>query len=279
MAYGSYTSRDVAELFGIPVTQVRAMARSGFLSPSRAPGNRYRFSFQDLVLLRTARGLAAARVPVRRVRRALRRLKNQLPRGRALTELRITAQGDRVVVRDGDTSWNPESGQVVLDFSVADLATRVAPLAREAARSAQQSQKGLSAPEWYEIGLDLEPVAPADAMDAYLRALQLDPRHTNTHVNLGRLLQEAGQVAEAVTHYQAVLRLDPKHATAAFNLGIALEDLNRAEEAIEAYQRALVADPGFADAHFNLARLFEKAGKRTAAFRHLKSYKMLNDAR
>ena len=68
-----------------------------------------------------------------------------------------------------------------------------------------------------------------------------------------------------------------RHPTAAFNLGTALEDLGRRADAIAAYRRALEADEDFADAHFNLARLYEEAGKRTAALRHLKAYKLLID--
>src|SRR5258708_13357148 len=54
--------------------QVRAFARDGFLSPERGPRGDFRFSFQDLVVLRAAKDLAAARIPARRTRRTLKRL-------------------------------------------------------------------------------------------------------------------------------------------------------------------------------------------------------------
>ncbi|HEV2751261.1 MAG TPA: MerR family transcriptional regulator, partial [Gemmatimonadales bacterium] len=133
-----YTSEDVAKLLGLTVAQVRGFARDGFLSPPPRPGRgggarrRLQFSFQDLVILRTAKALVAARIPSRRIRRALKELRLQLPRGRSLAELRIVAEGDRIVVSDGDTAWNPESGQTHLDFAVSDLATRAAPIARRA---------------------------------------------------------------------------------------------------------------------------------------------------
>src|SRR6267143_6967712 len=132
-----YTSRDVARLLGLTVAQVRGFARDGFLTRGRGRRGELRFSFQDLVILRTAKGLVAARIPARRIRGALRRLRAELPRGRSLAELRITAEGDRIVVSDGVTAWNPESGQVHLDFAVSDLATRAAPAARRTAKAAQ----------------------------------------------------------------------------------------------------------------------------------------------
>lgn len=274
-----YSSRDVARLLGLTVAQVRAFARDGFLTPGRAAKGELRFSFQDLVILRTAKALVAARIPTRRIHRALKRLRQELPRGRSLAELRITAEGDRIVVSDGTTAWNPESGQTHLDFAVSDLATRAAPIARRTAQAARDAEGDLDADDWYELGLELEAVEPDEARDAYRRALELDAHHADAHVNLGRILHEQGMIAEAERHYRLALGDSPEHATAAFNLGIALEDLGRPGDAIEAYRTALAADPRLADAHYNLGRLYDRAGKRAAALRHLGTYKRLTDPR
>src|SRR6266705_4554470 len=274
-----YTSQDVAKLLGLTVAQVRGFARDGFLSPpsrlGRGARRELQFSFQDLVVLRTAKALVAARIPARRIRRALKKLRLQLPRGRSLAELRIAAEGDRIVVSDGYTAWNPESGQTHLDFAVSDLATRAAPIARRTAQAARAAEGDLDAVDWYELGYELEAVAPTDARDAYRRALELDAHHADAHVNLGRLLHEHGLVEEAERHYRQALRDNPDHATAAFNLGIALEDLDRPSDAIEAYRAALAVEPRLADAHYNVARLYERLGKKAAALRHLSSYERL----
>lgn len=272
----SYSTTDVAHLLGLSAGQVRSLARAGVLSPDRGPRGALRFSFQDLVLLRTAKALAESRLPTRGIRRALRRLVEQLPRGRNLSEVRITAEGDRVVVRDGQAAWQPDSGQLLLDFTVAELATRAAPVARRLARDARRAGENLSANRWFALGMDLEAAAPDDARDAYRRALELDPSHTEARLNLGRLLQESGRVAEAEAHYRAVLASAAAVApTALFNLGTALEDLGRTGEAIAAYRETIAADAGFADAHFNLARLYERTGRRAAAIRHFGAYREL----
>ena len=272
-----YTTRDVAKLLGLSEAQVRSQARVGYLAPDRGPRNSYRFSFQDLVLLRAAKALSEARIAPRRIRRALRTLTRQLPVGRSLSGLRISSEGHRIVVRDGDETWNPESGQLLLDFHVAELADRAAPTARRLARRARRSDQPLTAEQWYSLGVDLESAAPRDARDAYSRAVALDPRHASARVNLGRWLQEDGHPELAIAEYRAALASQPRHPTAAFNLGTALEELGRRAEAIAAYRRALDADDRFADAHFNLARLYEQTGKRAAALRHLKAYKMLSE--
>lgn len=270
-----YSSRDVAKLLGLTVAQVRAFARDGFLTPARRRGSDLRFNFQDLVILRTAKALVAARIPTIRIRRALKKLRLELPRGRSLAELRIVAEGDRIVVSDGYAAWNPESGQLSLDFAVSDLASRAAPIARRTAEAARRAEGDFDADGWYELGYELEAVAPIEARDAYRRALELDAHHAGAHVNLGRLLHEQGMVEEAERHYRQALRERPDDATAAFNLAIALEDLDRPADAIEAYRAAIATDPRLADAHYNVARLYEKAGKKAAALRHLSIYRRL----
>lgn len=276
---GGYSTRDVAALLGLTVAQVRSCVRAGFLSPEQGPRGEYRFSFQDLILLRTAKGLLAARVPHRRIVLALKNLREQLPEGRPLTGVRISAQGHHVVVRDGGEVWNPESGQALLDFEVSELARDAASLSRHAERNRRPEPVPAapdSAEEWYEKGVDLEEGDDPDgAADAYLRALELSPGMADAHLNLGRLLHEAGDAASAEEHYRSALASRPDDSTAAYNLGVALQDLGRLEEAAEAYEKVLEIDPGLADAHFNLAGVYEELGRMKAAFRHLKSYKSL----
>src|SRR6266852_8006877 len=108
-----YAAREVAKMLGLSVGQVRAYVRAGFLEPLRGPRGELRFSFQDLVLLRTAQGLVSARIAPRRVRAALRKLRSELPEGRTLRDVHIRAEGDRIVVGDGARKWSAEDGQVL----------------------------------------------------------------------------------------------------------------------------------------------------------------------
>jgi tetratricopeptide (TPR) repeat protein len=264
----------VAETLGVTPSRVRGYVRMGVLSPRRGPRGEYRFTVQDLVLLKTAKELGD-RVPQRRLRRALRRLREQLPAGRPLAGLRITALGDEVVVREGPRAWKAETGQGVLDFEVAELAAKVAPLIRRAAAADPVATREASAQEWFELACEMEPSDPGQAKGAYQRVLERDPRHADAHLNLGRLLHEAGDARAAETHYRLALAARPGDSTAAFNLGVALEDLGRGPEAIAAYCEAVSADPRAADAHYNLARLYESAGQKASAIRHLKAYRAL----
>src|SRR3989440_12585740 len=195
-----YGAREVAKMLGLSVSQVRAYVREGFLQPARGPRGELRFSFQDLVLLRTAKGLVSARIAPRRVRGALRKLKEQLPEGRPLRGVHIRAEGDRIVVGDGRASWSAESGQILFDFGTEELARKVAPL--------QLRARGGNASDWYERACDLEETAPDEAASAYRRALELDPSHTDAWVNLGRLFHEAGNPRAAAQHYRKAIELN-----------------------------------------------------------------------
>lgn len=273
-----FGTAEVARLLGIPPWQVRRFARAGFLRPRRGPGHSYRFSFQDLVLLRAAKALWDANVPPRRIHRALRTLGRQLPRDRPLSELRLTAEGDAIVVRDGETAWLPESGQLTLDFLVADLATRVAPLAQQHARRHGRAEPA-DAEGWFDLGLELERAAPAEAEEAYRRALQINPDLAEALVNLGRLLQSQGRLHEAEDLYRRARTAQPDLAVAIFNLGTVLDEQERHHEALEAYRAAIEVAPDFADAHYNLSGLYERDGNAVAAFRHLRRYRELTGRR
>lgn len=266
-----YTVRDVASLLDLPEQRVRAFVRAGVIEPARGTRNEYIFSFQDLILLRTAAELARARVSLRRIGAALSRLRAELPDGRSLTELRIHASGDEVVVRDrSEPPWNPQSGQFHIEFDTRELAAQIAPLTR----SATGEREERSAVEWFELGLELEATDPAGARAAYESAIRVDPTLCEPRVNLGRLLQESGDLEQAERQYRLVLE-QSEHALAAFNLGVLLEDSRRPAEAIQAYARALSADPQLAEAHYNLAQLYEKRGDRMAAIRHFNGYRAL----
>jgi tetratricopeptide (TPR) repeat protein len=269
-----YSARDAATMLGVPLARVATWAEWLGLDAS---GRDLRLSFQDLVLLRTAKGLAEAKVPAATVRRSLEQLRAQLPEGRPITGVRISADGRRVVARDGASVWNPESGQALFDFAVAEVATAAAPHARKAAAEARKEGEKLSAADWYRLGCDVEASSPKDARDAYRRAVELEPHHADAHVNLGRLLHEDGKTGAAEVHYRIALTANPKHAAAAFNLGVALEDRGTLREAAQAYERALASDPDFLDAHYNLGLLYEKLGRQAAAIRHLSAYKKALD--
>src|SRR5258708_39262857 len=111
-----YGVHDVERLLRLPRNAVRAFVAAGFVKPARGARNTWLFSFQDLILLRTAQALADAQVPQRRITRSMKELRRLLPESMPLSGLSIGAVGDRVVVREGASRWQAASRQYPPQF-------------------------------------------------------------------------------------------------------------------------------------------------------------------
>jgi tetratricopeptide (TPR) repeat protein len=270
----SYTLREIQSLLGLSPSVVRGLVAAGFVAPARGPRNEYRFSFQDVVLLRTAYSLQRAAIPPRRILRSLKRLKASLPGELPLAGLRITAIGNEIAVKDGDTHRHVDSGQLLLDFEVRPLQGSVSFLPREPEAAADEPSADEAA-QCFERGAALEAEDPAAAEAAYRRAIEQAPGYVDPYLNLGCMLCESGRRNEAVALYRAALRHAPDEPLLHFNLGIALDDLGRTEQALACYEAAIALQPGLADAHYNAARLYELTGRSSKAIRHYGEYKRL----
>jgi len=99
------------------------------------------------------------------------------------------------------------------------------------------------------------------AADLELKALELDPRLLQAHVNLISLYARLGNPAEAEKHYRQALELDPRSPEAFYNFGVLCYESGRRVEAQAAFVRALAINPNHAGAHNNLGTLFEEQGK------------------
>ena len=272
-APSTYTIRSIQEMLGLSRGVIAGLVASGFVEPTRGPRHEYRFTFQDVVLLRTAVELQGAHIAPRKILRALRTLKATLPDELPLTGLRISAVGNDVTVRDGHTQWQAESGQLVMDFELAPVqGGSVTLLQRKLAPETRASDDSETV---FSQGEALEQSDRAAAEAAYRKVLALDPAHTGAYLNLGALLCESRRCSEAVALYDEALRRFPNEALLHFNRAVALEDKGRPADALAGYDTSLRLDPALADAHYNAARLHEQLGDAKKALRHLSAYRRL----
>jgi DNA-binding transcriptional MerR regulator len=274
-----FDSKDLKRLFGIPASHVRTLIRAGHISPSKRAGKpgKLAYSFQDLIVLRTLGSLRAAKIPTKRINRTLREIRSSLPGELPLSGLSIVAVGDRIVVREGRSLRESETGQYTLALEVIDQDGALLMIDRHSnaeAKAAPRATAALAedAPAHFERAMDLEESDEAAARAAYEACLALDERHVEARVNLGRLLHLKGRLREAEQVYRGI---ETTEALLSFNLAVLLEDLEREDEAAVAYREALAQDPALADAHFNLARLYEQGGNQKDALRHLLAYRRL----
>jgi tetratricopeptide (TPR) repeat protein len=240
----SYGVRDVEKLLRLPRSTIRTLIAAGFVSPARGPRNAWRFSFQDLIVLRTAQALADAHVPNRRITKSVKELRRHLPEAMPLSGLSISAVADRVVVKEGASRWQAESGQYLLEFEgdPADGSLSVIE------RSSPSVEGG-------------------------------GPNPWEARIDKGLMLHESGRLDEAERTYRVAIAERGDDAVAHYNLGVLLEDMDRMAEAAVSYTQALRCDPALADGHYNLALVYKKAGKEREALRHMSEYRRLTRPR
>jgi tetratricopeptide (TPR) repeat protein len=260
----TYTLRRVQAMLGLSRSIVAGLIAEGFVAPTRGPRNEWRFTFQDLMLLRTAHALQVSKIPPRRILRSLARLKATLPQELPLTGLRITAIGADVAVRSPQGQWQADSGQLLMDFDVAPVAGSVAFLARDS-----------GAPSWFERACALESTDAAAAEAAYRQAIALAPDFEAAYLNLGAMLSAAGRFDELLALSDEATDHCPVSSLIHFNRGVALDHLERLPEAMASYEQSLALDATLADAHYNLGRLQEQIGDQRGALRHFSAYKRL----
>ena len=265
-----YGVRDVEKLLGLSRSTIRALIAAGFVAPARGPRSAWQFSFQDLIVLRTAQALADANVPQRRITRSVRELRRHLPDAMPLSGLSICAVADRVVVREGGGRWQADSGQYLLEFEGDPADGSLSVIERK-----QAAEAPTRAQEWFDRGVALEKEDAEAALTAYERAIAADPALLDARINLGRLLHEAGRFAKAEQVYREAVKACGGDPVLLYNLGVLLDDMDRKPEAMEAYETALSGDPGLADCHYNLGLLCERLGKPKEAIRHMARYRVL----
>ena len=271
----SYSVRDVERVLHLSPDTTRNLIRAGFVKPARGTRREFRFSFQDLIVLRTARALIDAKITRQRIHRSLERLRRELPDTMPLSGLSISAVGDRVVVRDGDSRRQVDSGQYLLglDLTLEDGVLQVVEHRHEPPAAAASA--AALAEDWFAQALALESRDPEEALRAWQRAVQQDPHDAAAWTNWGRLLHEQGRAQQAAEVYGRALAAAGRDALLLFNQAVLLEDLGDPAAALAAYQGALEQDPDLADCHYNLARLYESMGLAQHAIRHLGQYRRL----
>ena len=90
-----------------------------------------------------------------------------------------------------------------------------------------------------------------EAMKAYLRSLELDPRKSRVHLDLGTLLFKNRRFADALPHLQAAVAAQPKVGNTRKMLSLALIQSERYAEAASHLDRLVKANP-----RDNIARMW-----------------------
>ncbi len=113
MAELGFSSHQVCRITGLTGRQLRYWQQTGLLSPSElTAGGHARYSFTDLIALKSARRLLDAGVSLQRIRKCLASLTRFLPTSQTpLRELSLVVTGDVILVLHSAGAFDAISGQ------------------------------------------------------------------------------------------------------------------------------------------------------------------------
>src|SRR5580692_1053907 len=123
-----YSQAELTRRFHLPVALIRSLSDAGFITATARTGKTH-YTFQDLLVLRMASALKAAKVPAARIIAAFATIRTLLPPGAALSSMAVAATGKNVAVREGSGTWETHSGQYALPLNDAQPTPRGAPTA------------------------------------------------------------------------------------------------------------------------------------------------------
>ena len=264
-------SREEARRFlRISERQLRSWEQQGLI-PKRDD-----FALNDLLAVNTLIKLRHSGVPIRKVRRAIKALREKMKDlDDPLTQLRIYSEGGRIRVDIDGSTMEPVSGQLLLNFGPTELNKLLAfPAGRAEPSMVLRDKLRIEAELLFEKGLDMEHSgAPiTDTIAVYEHAVSLDPNATGALVNLGTIHFNARRHDQAEQYYLRAIEADPGYALAHFNLGNLYDEQDRRSEALEHYGLALKSNPQYADAHYNMALLCQTMGETMKAVHHWTAY-------
>lgn len=116
-----------------------------------------------------------------------------------------------------------------------------------------QTVNELSAMDWFNKGYALKNNArkPEEALEAYDKAIEVDPGFARPYAGRAVIFIERGQFEKAIGESERAIHLDPNFAWAYNTRGVAHNGLGNPEKAIEDLSRAIELDPKYARPHSN----------------------------
>jgi tetratricopeptide (TPR) repeat protein len=266
----AYSRQEALRLAGVTERQLRSWERQKLI----AAGAHY--GFGELLALRMLTQLRKKGVAPAQMRRALHAVALKLEGVDHPSELQVYTEGKRIRVEIGGHRMEAESGQLLLDFGPGEISRLLEFKARENPRA--DAERREQAERWFQRGLELEQTGgPAEhVMEAYLKAVELDPQSAGALVNLGTLYFNTHDFTRAERCYKQALDVDPEYALAHFDLANLYDERGQRGPALQHYLTALRISPTYADAHYNIALLYQGSNQGLKAVHHWMTYVKLD---
>ena len=206
----SWTRKELCRVLALEERQLRTWEKQGLISPAEEYG------FAHMRTLRTLNALRAQKIPVNKIKESVDSLKVRLGDVQnPLDRVKMFADGKRIGVQYGGMRLDPVSGQLLFDFEAKPEAPRLLAPRHEPQRNREQSDF------WFQKGLELEQSSGKvdEAIEAYKKAIELNPNAAGAFVNLGTIFFHRREWAQSEKFYTGAIGADPNYALAHYNLG------------------------------------------------------------
>jgi tetratricopeptide (TPR) repeat protein len=261
----TYSTRAAARILAVSPDRIRYWVRQRLIKPNGKRGRRYRFGFHDLLVMRMAKELLPDRRHLQSLQRCVDRVRTFAGTSRPLTSLKLESRDGVILVRQGEITFEAESGQLRLPF--------------EPPRTTAKVEEGFGQARLRERFEEARRVAENDpfrALTLYSDLLGREPRNFELHLRMAALLEREGDLAGALRHLLGAAVLVPTNAEVHQRLGVLYRKRDEHHNALQSFQRAIECDPASLEAHRNLAELYEKLGHKREAMRHLSTLHRLS---
>jgi tetratricopeptide (TPR) repeat protein len=136
-----------------------------------------------------------------------------------------------------------------------------------------------NATAWFVLGRALGQMNRyTEAISAYLRDLEIEPRDFNGRNNLGNLYRDSRRYSEALHAYSDAVRVNPDYIPAWYNLALTYYQLNGMAGVSQALQQLRAVDPQLADAWAKLGIQYLQTHDERVAQEAVKVLHSLNKA-
>ncbi len=129
----------------------------------------------------------------------------------------------------------------------------------------------------FEQALLLDEKGDSQAKELYEHAIREHDYTSDAYCNLGIIESKAGHTTEAIDCFTLSLKNDPRHFESHFNLGNLYFDLENLKLAKVHYEIAAQIQPDYPNVYFNLALVYAILEENNAAIGSLRRYKSLTN--
>jgi tetratricopeptide (TPR) repeat protein len=261
----TFSTRAAARILAVSPDRIRYWVKRRLVKPAWRRGRRYRFGFNDLIVMRMAKELLPTRRHLEPFRRCFSRVRDFFEPGRPVTSFRLQNDDGRILVRDGESVFEAESGQLILRFEAPPPAGTV-----------EDRFGPARVRERFDEAKRLAESDPLRAVMLYSDLLGREPRNFELHMRMAALLEDEGDLIGALRHLLGAAVVAPANAEVHLKLGLLYRRRDEPDNAIQSFLRAAECDPLALEAHRNLAELYDRLGRKRDALRHLSTVHRLS---